>query len=108
MMDDARAAGLSPVICSSYRTQEKQQSLFDRQVSSYMAKGYSKEAAKEIYEKGLCLEEYLTQDNPIDEKQKNHQKQPCLWWFFGIDFPVLPLVIFHLLYIQMSSPLSPA
>ena len=33
MMDDARAAGLSPIICSSYRTYEKQQSLYDNQVN---------------------------------------------------------------------------
>ena len=29
MMDDCRAAGLDPVICSSYRTQAKQQELYE-------------------------------------------------------------------------------
>lgn len=28
MMDDCRAAGLNPVICSSYRTYDKQEELF--------------------------------------------------------------------------------
>lgn len=46
MMDDARAAGLSPLICSSFRTMEKQQSLFDNQVAKYQARGYSEAEAK--------------------------------------------------------------
>nr|WP_315020306.1 M15 family metallopeptidase [uncultured Aminipila sp.] len=46
MLDDARAEGLSPVICSSFRTMEKQQSLFDNQVNKYISRGYSIEQAK--------------------------------------------------------------
>ena len=34
MMDDCRAAGLDPVICSSYRTQAKQQELYEKTVSN--------------------------------------------------------------------------
>ena len=33
MMDDCRAAGLSPLICSSYRTYEKQETLFKNRVN---------------------------------------------------------------------------
>lgn len=46
MMDDARAEGLSPVICSSYRTMEKQKSLFDRQVEKQLSRGYSQKEAE--------------------------------------------------------------
>ena len=46
MMDACRAAGLEPLICSSYRTQEKQQRLFDNKVSYFLAKGLSEEAAR--------------------------------------------------------------
>ena len=45
MMDACRAAGLSPIICSSYRTQEYQQGLFDRQVDKLLARGYTREEA---------------------------------------------------------------
>lgn len=56
MMDDCRAQGYSPIICSSYRTHEKQQELFNQQVQVYMNDG--KEAAKYIYDKQITLEEY--------------------------------------------------
>ena len=46
MMDAARAAGLSPVICSSYRTNETQQRLFQQQVDAYIERGYSEEDAE--------------------------------------------------------------
>lgn len=46
MMDDCRAAGLSPVICSSYRSGEKQEALFQRQVERLLARGYAPEAAR--------------------------------------------------------------
>lgn len=46
MMDDCRAAGLEPIICSSYRTQEKQQELFDEQVRLLESQGLSEEEAQ--------------------------------------------------------------
>lgn len=46
MMDDCRSAGLSPVICSSYRTWEKQQMLFDNQVEKWKNQGCSENEAK--------------------------------------------------------------
>lgn len=45
MMDDCRSAGCAPVICSSYRTQEKQQQLFDAQVEKWKGYGYSESEA---------------------------------------------------------------
>lgn len=47
MMDACRAAGLSPLICSSYRTQEYQERLFNNKVDQLMAQGYSRTEAEE-------------------------------------------------------------
>lgn len=46
MLRDMRAAGLSPVVCSSYRTEEKQQKLYEAEVGGYLAKGYSRAEAE--------------------------------------------------------------
>lgn len=46
MIDACRAAGLTPVICSSYRTQEKQEELFEAKVKKWLAKGYDREEAE--------------------------------------------------------------
>ena len=46
MMDACRREGLSPVICSSYRTAEKQASLFQNKVARLMARGFSRENAE--------------------------------------------------------------
>lgn len=46
MMDACRAAELKPVICSSYRSREKQEELFQNKVNRLIAQGYSQERAK--------------------------------------------------------------
>lgn len=46
MLEDARAGGLSPIVCSSYRSQEKQQALYDRKIARLQARGYSREDAE--------------------------------------------------------------
>ncbi len=46
MLRDMREAGLSPVVCSSYRTEEKQKSLFEAEVGGYLADGYSRAEAE--------------------------------------------------------------
>lgn len=48
MMDDCRAAGLEPTICSSYRTWEKQEELFEKKVQSYLPQAGSREAAEAL------------------------------------------------------------
>lgn len=55
MMDDCRAAGLSPYICSSYRSQGKQEELFNQEVRSYTAIGYSQENAKTEAAKSVAV-----------------------------------------------------
>ncbi|RGU95855.1 D-alanyl-D-alanine carboxypeptidase family protein [Clostridium sp. AF15-17LB] len=47
MMDAARSEGLSPLICSSYRTAEKQRSLYEAKVVSCMGQAGSREEAEE-------------------------------------------------------------
>ena len=46
MMDACREKGLSPVICSAYRTQEYQENLYQSQIEKQMARGYSRERAE--------------------------------------------------------------
>lgn len=48
MLEACRAAGLSPLICSSYRTQNTQQGLYDAQVAEFLAQGCSREKAEEL------------------------------------------------------------
>ena len=45
MMSDLRAAGHSAFICSSYRTNDKQTTLYNNEVNEYRAMGYSDEDA---------------------------------------------------------------
>lgn len=45
MMDDARAEGLDPLICSSYRTNETQERLYTNKKNSYLEQGYSEDDA---------------------------------------------------------------
>ena len=46
MLGDMSEAGLSPLICSSYRSQERQQELYDNKVQRVMDEGASLEAAQ--------------------------------------------------------------
>lgn len=46
MMDDCRAAGLQPLICSSYRTEETQRQLFQQEVQNWLAQGYARDEAE--------------------------------------------------------------
>lgn len=46
MMADCQAAGLSPLICSSYRTQATQQGLYNAQIQDLIAQGLSSEEAE--------------------------------------------------------------
>ena len=57
MLAACREAGLSPVLCSAYRTQEKQTALYENLVGKRMAQGLSREdaetqAAKEVARPG--------------------------------------------------------
>lgn len=90
MMDDAGAEGLSPIICSSFRTKEKQQTLFDNQVNQYIAQGYSKESAileaskwvaipgTSEHQVGLAVDIVASDYQILDENQENTPEQKWL------------------------------
>lgn len=90
MMDDCRAEGLEPVICSSYRTNEKQTELFNRQIEKWKNLGYSDsdaeiEAGKLVavpgtseHQLGLALDIVDISYQILDEKQENTAVQKWL------------------------------
>lgn len=90
MMDDARAEGLSPLICSSYRSHDTQIGLFNKEISQYMAQGYSKEEATEIashwvavpgtseHELGLAIDIVSIGNQILDKSQEQTPEQKWL------------------------------
>lgn len=98
MMDDCRAAGLSPVICSSYRSWDKQEALFQNKVDRLMAQGYSRESAVEEagkvvavpgtseHQLGLALDIVDLNNQNLDTSQENTPVQKWLLehsWEYG-------------------------
>lgn len=55
MMDDCRAQGYSPIICSSYRTHERQQEIFDQQIQVYMNDGMDRKEAEAKTAKSVAV-----------------------------------------------------
>lgn len=98
MMDDCRAAGLSPYICSSYRTYEKQNQLFENNVKTLMAQGYSESEARaktaqsiarpgtSEHQLGLAVDIVDINYQVLDEQQENTKVQQWLiehCWEYG-------------------------
>lgn len=98
MLDDCRAAGLSPLICSSYRTRETQQSLFDNKVQRLIAEGYAPDAAQakagtvvavpgtSEHETGLAVDLVDENNQNLDETQEQTAVQQWLIahsWEYG-------------------------
>lgn len=90
MLSDARAQGLSPMICSSYRTYEKQQTLYTNKVNSYLNQGYSQkdaesEAGKWVaipgtseHQTGLAVDLVSSSYQILDQKQEETPEQKWL------------------------------
>lgn len=90
MLDDARAAGLNPLVCSSYRSQERQEELFDQEVQKWTAKGYSREEAEQQaaqwvappgtseHQSGLAVDIVDISYQVLDEKQESTPVQQWL------------------------------
>lgn len=55
MLEAMKAEGLSPVVCSGYRTLDKQEKLFNRKVSAYVKKGRSKEESYALARQTLSI-----------------------------------------------------
>lgn len=98
MMDDCRAAGLSPIICSSYRTYEKQEELFEQQVQEFINQGYGKlDAQKKAagavarpgtseHELGLAVDIVDENNQRLNQYQENTAVQRWLMqnsWRYG-------------------------
>ena len=98
MMDACRAAGLDPKICSSYRTQDKQQELYENKIQRLMDEGYSYDRAVEEagtvvavpgtseHQTGLALDIVDASYQILDEEQENTQVQQWLMehsWEYG-------------------------
>ncbi len=98
MMDACRAEGLSPVICSSYRSMEKQKKLFKKQIDMMLAMGLSQaeaeqEAAKAVaipgtseHQLGLAVDIVDLNNQSLDESQEETGVQKWLLahcWEYG-------------------------
>lgn len=98
MMDECRAAGLNPLICSSYRTMDKQKKLYKNKVDEYLAQGYSQESAEAAagelvavpgtseHQLGLALDIVDVANQVLDERQEDTEVQKWLMknsWKYG-------------------------
>ncbi len=98
MMDACRADGLSPVICSAYRTWEKQEQLYQNKVGQFLAQGYPQseaetEAGKVVavpgtseHQLGLALDIVDINNQHLDETQESTEVQKWLMehsWEYG-------------------------
>ncbi len=104
MMDDARAQGLSPLICSSYRTEEKQTQLYQDKVRRCRQEGYSEaeaktEAARWVappgtseHQTGLAVDIVAQSHQLLDSSQENTPEQKwlmenCAKYGFVLRYP---------------------
>lgn len=83
MLQDMSQAGLSPLICSSYRSQERQQELYDNKVQRVMDEGISREEAQaeaarwvarpgtSEHQTGLAVDIVSLSNQMLDETQES-------------------------------------
>lgn len=98
MMDACKAEGFNALICSSYRTMEKQKELFNNKIEQYISYGYSEEEAEQKagelvaipgtseHQLGLALDIVDDSYQLLDEKQENTLTQKWLMnnsWKYG-------------------------
>ena len=94
----AKSEGLNPLICSSYRTNEKQEQLYQNKVSEYLSQGYSKVEASDKaafwvarpgtseHQLGLAVDIVSTKNQRLDRSQENTVEQQWLIqnsWKYG-------------------------
>lgn len=90
MLNDARKQGLSPIICSSYRTNAKQKQLYNNKTKEYKRLGYNNAEAEELasywvaipgtgeHETGLAVDIVSKNYQILDEKQEETDVQKWL------------------------------
>lgn len=91
-------AGLRPVVCSAYRTQAKQQQLYNNKIARLRAAGYSRDAAVQEagrwvavpgtseHQTGLALDIVSASYQVLDQKQEETAEQKWLMehcWEYG-------------------------
>ena len=98
MLQAAKSEGLNPLICSYYRTNEKQEQLYQNKVSEYLSQGYSKVEASDKaafwvarpgtseHQLGLAVDIVSTKNQRLDRSQENTVEQQWLIqnsWKYG-------------------------
>lgn len=98
MLQAAKSEGLNPLICSSFRTNEKQEQLYQNKVSEYLSQGYSKVEASDKaafwvarpgtseHQLGLAVDIVSTKNQRLDRSQENTVEQQWLIqnsWKYG-------------------------
>ncbi len=98
MLEACRAAGLDPLICAAYRTQEDQQELFDNKVRRLMKSGLDEETAvgeagkvvavpgTSEHQLGLAVDIVDVSNQMLDESQEKTAVQQWLMehcWEYG-------------------------
>lgn len=98
MLQAAKSEGLNPLSCSSYRTNEKQEQLYQNKVSEYLSQGYSKVEASDKaafwvarpgtseHQLGLAVDIVSTKNQRLDRSQENTVEQQWLIqnsWKYG-------------------------
>ncbi|MBR1845668.1 MAG: M15 family metallopeptidase, partial [Oscillospiraceae bacterium] len=98
MLEDCRAAGFQPVVCSAYRGREGQQALFEEKVQELMGQGQSREEAEDLaartvarpgtseHELGLAVDLVDLDYQLLDKEQENTPTQRWLManaWRYG-------------------------
>ena len=90
MMDGARAVGLQPLICSSFRSGDTQERLYEDEVRNWLARGYIQEEAEEQaamwvarpgtseHQLGLAVDIVDLSYQVLDEGQENTPVQQWL------------------------------
>ena len=98
MITDCQNAGFEPAVCSSYRTMEYQQGLFQNRIDRYVKEGHSEEKATELagysvaipgtseHQLGLALDIVDNKNWHLDETQADMPTQQWLMansWRYG-------------------------
>lgn len=98
MLDDARAAGLQPIICSAYRAWDTQEQLFEQEVQNWLDRGYIQEEAEaqaalwvalpgtSEHQTGLAVDIVDLSYQVLDKKQEDTPVQHWLMahcWEYG-------------------------
>lgn len=98
MLEDAKKDGLSPLVCSSFRTNEKQERLFKNQVNVYLSEGYEMNKAEEKasfwvarpgtseHQLGFAVDIVSLHNQVLDENQEKTPEQKWILencWKYG-------------------------